>query len=123
LVFILIINKLINLFIFPGGKCNKIIDCNEPAPDGENCPYSSYCVYVSSEMLVIESEDNSIKNKYNNKENGRCVLDECVVFSLEECSRNKSCGIVERICKQIKNGSVDSSVSTPVIGGFIYLFI
>jgi hypothetical protein len=78
---------------------------------------------VSSELPIIENEHNSIKNKYNNKENGRCVLDECVVFSLEECSRNKSCGIVEGICKEIKNGSVDGSVSGPVIGGFIYIYI
>jgi hypothetical protein len=48
---------------------------------------------------------------------GKCILDECAVFSLEECSRNKSCGIVEGVCKQIKNGSVTGTVSGPVIGG------
>jgi hypothetical protein len=50
---------------------------------------------------------------------GPCLwsLMNVLFFSFEECSKNKSCGIIEGIWKQIKKGSVNGSISGPVIGG------
>jgi hypothetical protein len=71
-------------------------------------------MFVFSDLISI-NDGGDVKNA--NRNDGKCILDECVVLSFEECSRNKSCGIIEGICKQIKNGSVNGSVSGGVIGG------
>jgi hypothetical protein len=100
--------------IFKGGKCNEIIKCGEASDD--SCPASPYCIFVKN-----DSENNNEKAEDERKDekssSGKCILDECVIFSFEECSKNKSCGIIEGICKEIKNGSINGSISGPVIGG------
>jgi hypothetical protein len=96
-----------------GGRCNDVVNCEELVE--ESCISSPYCVFISSNSARINGEDDGDENGKN--KDGKCVLDECAVLSFEECSRNKSCGIIEGVCKLVKNGSVNGTISGPVIGG------
>jgi hypothetical protein len=107
------------IFFLLGGKCNDVINCGEPVE--ESCLSSQYCMFIFSDSARINGEDDGDENGKNMV--GKCILDECAVLSFEECSRNKSCGMIEGICKQINNGSVNGSVSGGVIGGYHFLFI
>jgi hypothetical protein len=76
-------------------------------------------MFVFSDSASIVS-GGDVENTNDN--DGKCIVDECVIHSLEECSRNKSCGIIEGICRQVRNGSLNGSVSGGVIGGLYFFF-
>jgi hypothetical protein len=72
-------------------------------PINEECLSSRYCIYVKG--------DDNLE---------RCILDECTKYSGDECSKSNRCGVIEGICKELKNGSVNATISGQVIGGCIY---
>jgi hypothetical protein len=84
------------------------VNCGIPV--NEECPSSQFCIYVGNEVK-------------SNVNLGKCILDECSIYSLQDCSKNNGCGISEGFCVQIKNGSVNRTISGQVIGGYLLIYI
>jgi hypothetical protein len=83
-------------------------------------PINNVCVNCIDITADNESSCFGINGCYFESGKDRCVLEGCTKYNVIECSNIINCTVVNGICVEIKNGSINGSIAGNVIGGFTF---